>query len=205
MLRDLVALELDAAFGRRNEPEQRAAERRLAAPRLTDESEDLTAVDVERDVVDGLHASGFTPDDPLSEAPADRVVGLEALDGDEDVVLPRQQPRSRLLGDGDLLSLERRVTLCRDLVGRTVQPAKDTPSAVEPVSIGASTGAHLHRTLGHRGWKRHPVGGSIRFGGAPGIECSSIVSSEMVERRSSCVYGCAGSLKTERASPSSTI
>ena len=34
-----------------------------------------------------------------------------------------------------------------------------------------------------------PGGGSIRFGGAPGIEWSSTVSSEIVERSSSRVYG----------------
>ena len=36
--------------------------------------------------------------------------------------------------------------------------------------------------FGQRGWIRQPGGGSIRFGGAPGIECSSVVSSEIVDR-----------------------
>ena len=37
------------------------------------------------------------------------------------------------------------------------------------------------------------------------MECSSVVSSEIVERSSSRVYGCAGSANTSRAAPSSTI
>ena len=64
---------------------------------------------------------------------------------------------------------------------------------------------HTRITSGQRGWKRQPLGGSIRFGGAPGIEWRAVVSSEIVERSSSRVYGCAGSAKSSRAGPSSTI
>jgi hypothetical protein len=55
--RDLLTFEANAALRRRNEPEQRAPKCGLAASRLTHESEDLAAADVEGDVVDGADTS----------------------------------------------------------------------------------------------------------------------------------------------------
>ena len=60
-------------------------------------------------------------------------------------------------------------------------------STRRPSPRACSTGSRLAHTsiaLGQRGWNRQPFGGSIRFGGAPGIEWSSTVSSEIVERSS---------------------
>ena len=85
--RDLVALELDAPLGRRHEPEQGSPERRLPAPRFADEPQHLAPAEVERDVVDCLDVSGLPPDEPLTEAPPERVVRLETTDRDEDLAV----------------------------------------------------------------------------------------------------------------------
>ena len=81
--RDLAPVELDASVCRLHEPEERAAERRLPAPGLADEAEDLALAEVERHVVDRLDVAGLAPHQALSEAPADRVVRLQASDRDE--------------------------------------------------------------------------------------------------------------------------
>lgn len=53
-----LAVERDAAPGRRDEAEQRAGQRRLAAARLADQGDDLAAPDVEVDPVNGTGAVG---------------------------------------------------------------------------------------------------------------------------------------------------
>ena len=50
-----VAVERDRARRRLDEPDDRADQRRLAAPGLADEGDDLAAADVEVDAVDGPH------------------------------------------------------------------------------------------------------------------------------------------------------
>ena len=54
---ELLAAQLDAAAGRAHQPEQRAAERRLARAGLADQAEHLALVEVEGDAVDGLHGA----------------------------------------------------------------------------------------------------------------------------------------------------
>ena len=66
--RDLASLELDAPLGRLDEPEQRSAERGLAAPRLADEPEHLALAKLERDVVHGLHVPRLAADEPLARS-----------------------------------------------------------------------------------------------------------------------------------------
>src|SRR5436853_6109436 len=79
---DLASLELDASSCRAHEPEQRPAERRLAAARLADQAEDLAAPDVERDVVDRLDDPALPPDKPAGAAAANRVVRPHVSDRD---------------------------------------------------------------------------------------------------------------------------
>src|SRR5574337_1242719 len=76
-LRDVVPLEGDFAARRANEPEERPPEGRLAAARLPDEAQDLPLAEIERDVVDRLDVPRLTPEEPLTERAAKRVVGLE--------------------------------------------------------------------------------------------------------------------------------
>ena len=59
-------------------------------------------------------------------------------------------------------------------------------------TVGGHSSAQTFIASGQRGWKRQAGGGCTRSGGAPGIECSSVVESEIVERSSSREYGCAG-------------
>ncbi len=113
---------------RPDEPEQRPAERRLPAARLADEPEHLALAEVERDVVDRL-----APGPPRgrcsrsSEAAPDRVVRLQAADGDERAVGRSRSAAaaaSGFLGNGDLLSLERARAALGDSRRRAVQPAE---------------------------------------------------------------------------------
>ena len=71
-LRDIGAVEDDLARGRFDEPEERAADRRLAAAGLADETEGLAALDAERDVVDRLDVGDLPVQDALSRAGSTR-------------------------------------------------------------------------------------------------------------------------------------
>ena len=71
---------------------------------------------------------------------------------------------------------------------------------------GGSSRSHGSKTYGQRGWNRQPAGGSVRSGGAPGMNCggSSAASRGMLPR-SSCVYGWLGCVRASSALPTSTI
>ena len=76
------AVEDDLAAGRLVQAQERAADRRLAAPRLADEPERLAALDRERDAVDRLHVA----DVAVHHDPApDREPDAEVVDLDERV------------------------------------------------------------------------------------------------------------------------
>ena len=140
----------DTALGRRDEPQKRAAQRRLAASGLADEPEDLAATDVERDVVDRAHASGLATEEPLAKAATEAVVRLQVPDRDEDVVggcigtrfavaelrLPRRPraPRARA-------ALDRRPSRSSGVCNqqKTRRPLVEVLLRREP------RGAHLHR------------------------------------------------------------
>jgi hypothetical protein len=64
--RDVAALEDDLPRGQLVQAHEAAAERRLAAAGLADETERLTRVDLEADAVDGLHARDLAADDPAA-------------------------------------------------------------------------------------------------------------------------------------------
>ncbi len=76
---DVLAVERRRSRGRRDQADERPAEGRLAAAGLADEPEDLAALDLEADVVDGLHVADLAAED----AAVDRVVLDEVLDVDE--------------------------------------------------------------------------------------------------------------------------
>ena len=87
---DLLALELDAAAGRLDQPEQGPAQRRLARARLADEPEDLAVAKVEADPVDGGDRSGLPAAEAVDERAADRVVGVQVADLDQRLGLRRR-------------------------------------------------------------------------------------------------------------------
>ena len=79
---DVDAVEDDLARGRVVEAQQRAPDRGLAAPGLSDEPEGLAALDVDRDAVDRLHVADVAVEhDPA----ADREPDLQVLDVDEGI------------------------------------------------------------------------------------------------------------------------
>ena len=63
---DVDAVELDLARGRLEQPQQRAAEGRLAAAGLADEADRLAAADVEVDAVDRLQLADGALEDALA-------------------------------------------------------------------------------------------------------------------------------------------
>ena len=67
-MRDVPAVELDTSSGRLDKLDQRARERRLAAARLTHESERLPRLNRKVDAVDGVDLA----DGSLQEPGADR-------------------------------------------------------------------------------------------------------------------------------------
>ena len=144
-LRDLAPLELDAAFRRRDEPEDRPAERRLPAARLADEPQDLAAPQVDRDVVHGAYVPGLATEDPRGKAPADRVVRLQAADRDEDVGLSQASSAiaisSRSSGSCPPSGISSSGPWSQ-------QRTRRSPSS--RCSIGSRT-AHTPIALGHRG------------------------------------------------------
>src|SRR5216110_546532 len=77
--RDVLRPEPDLARRRLDQPEDRATRGGLAAARLADEAERLARQDLERHVVDGVHARDLARE----EAAADREVLLEVLDPEQ--------------------------------------------------------------------------------------------------------------------------
>src|SRR5262249_52431275 len=144
---DVLPLEEDLARGRLDQAEDRAADRRLAAARLADETEGLAVADLERDVVDGLHVADGAREDPL----LDREVLLQVGDLDE---------RSGRL---------RRV-------GHQISPRSTRRQATSwPGATGLSVGSvvlHSSTANGQRGWNLQPVGNSRGFGTTPGMVSS---------------------------------
>ena len=187
----------DAPAGRAHEAEQRAAERGLAAARLADEPEHLALA--------GGRTRRRSP--PAPTRPRGRPAGRRSCRGSSSTSC---RSRTETSGSGFVCNARApRARARRSRPAGSPTPARAASTgrggrAPGATSIGCFR-AHTRIASGQRGWKRQPAGGSIRFGGAPGIECSSVVSSEIVERSSSRVYGCAGSAKTSRAGPFSTI
>jgi len=88
-LRDVATLEQDAPGGRLVEPQDRATDGRLATPGLPDEPDRLTALDLQRDVVDGTDVADMAiEDDPA----LDREVDLEVLELDERPAIATHRP-----------------------------------------------------------------------------------------------------------------
>src|SRR5918995_5978605 len=106
---DVLAVEDDAARGRLVEPQDRAPDRRLAASRLTHQSERLAAPDLERHVVDGLNVA----DVAIQEDPAlDRKVDLEVLELDEIPVLTQETTAARMFSHSSAGTGLKHATLC---------------------------------------------------------------------------------------------
>src|SRR5206468_1957291 len=80
----LLTFEANTSRRCRDEAEEGATERRLSAPGLANQPEDLASSNVERHVVDGSDASGLAAEEALPEAPPQAVVRLQVPNRDED-------------------------------------------------------------------------------------------------------------------------
>ena len=114
----------------------------------------------------------------------------------------RPSASSGFVGNGDLLRVERCLSVP---VGPTRPSLSRQPSRRSaPRAAGDRLGGHAPRTPawrpGSAGGSGSPAAGRTRSGGAPGMECSPVVDSEMVERSSSRCTGAAASANTSRAS-----
>src|SRR2546426_997206 len=161
---DVSALEQDLATGRLDQPEDDPARRRLAAPTLADEAENFAASHLEGNPVDRMDPRVL---DPIVE---DRRIGARELAHN----LPAQRldrVRLEMEMDGEGFDLE----------DWTVHHRKSLPKWHAAIwrgrysTMGGSSVMHISFAKGHRGWKRHPLGGSRRLGGRPSIDRSSFV------------------------------
>ncbi len=208
---DVPAVEDDRAGGRLEQLDDRPAERRLAAARLTDDTERLAPLDRQIDAVDGAHRA----DRVLEDAGLDREVLDQALDAEQRVVvahhvgrragsavrspLPSVTPRLERGRPGDDVRLGQ---LLGEVAARSVVGA--SPIGAAPGSPSGTATRPCESA--QRGWNAQPGGGVIRLGGWPGIGCSHSWSTSSRARLfiRPTVYGCRGSLKIVKTSPSST-
>src|SRR6266540_2229873 len=97
---DVLSVEHDPARGRNDEPDDRAAESRLAAPGLADEPHGLAGRDAQIDAVDRMHL----PDGAFHEARVNREVLDERLDPKDLVAGRRALVEDLGLGFADRLT-----------------------------------------------------------------------------------------------------
>ena len=145
-VRHIEPAEPDRALRRSDEVQDHARKRRLAAPGLADDGEDLGpgGGDREADVVDGGEGGAAK-----EAAPG---VGLgDAFDGEE--VLAQSAASAGSLCAAGFTA------------GLAAKHATRWPGA-SVVSSGTSR-RQISIASGQRGWKRQPGGGAERFGGAP--------------------------------------
>ncbi len=175
---DLLAAELDAALRRLDQPEQGPPQRRLARPRFADQPEDLAVAQIEVDPVDGGNRSGLPAPEPIDERAADRVVRLQIADLDQRLrVAVRRIAGSSVESPASIMpppprrSRRARASPCRPPGSRPRGRAASRRRAGRrsAMTSGGCFCMHTDIASGHRGWKRQPGGGSIRFGGAPGM------------------------------------
>ena len=174
--RDVGAVEHDAARGRLDQPQQRAADRRLATARLADEAERLAATDREADVVDRLHVADLAVHDAADDRevlaagarPRRGVVALAAAV--MRVASPALSGRSRTAAVGVVVDPAAHgvVVADRAQLGMAARSASSTSYSIAGVQRGA---------------KRHASGRSIRFGTLPGMSLSSSRSSPSARHR----------------------
>src|SRR5690606_27980603 len=207
---DVDAVEEHGALVGREQAEEQAAERRLAAARLPHQPEDLAGEDVEVDAVDGPYVA-----DDLAEGAAPDGEGLDEAAGRHErrPLLP-VPPGRRGADAGGALGAHRRPTstgtsgtastasLCRK--HRTLWPGSTSTSA-------GSASVHCVRPCStralHRGANRHATGRSTRLGTRPGMTARRSRRWPMTgtEPMRPCVYGCFGSRNSGRVGASSTI
>src|SRR6185312_6217487 len=166
--RDVLAVEVHAAGRRLQHPEQAPAERRLAGARLAHEGENLSALDVEVDVVDGAQHR--------------RTAEESAADAE----VPRERARlDQRRGGGAHAGAPR----CAAYQHEVAWPGS--------LSTGGGTSAQASIRTGQRGANRQPGGGSARSGTPPAATGSAPRAAARVGRaaRSAFVYGCCGAAK----------
>src|SRR5437588_635813 len=78
-MRDVLAVKLDGAFGRLEQPQQKLADSRLAATGFANEAKRLARIDREAHAVDRLHHRGIACEHPTVQ----REVFLQARDFDD--------------------------------------------------------------------------------------------------------------------------
>src|SRR5205085_10797147 len=152
--------------------------------RLADEAQRLPLAELERHVVDRMHARDLVlEDDPL----ADREVELEVVDRDERAVRAHTvtPSTSSPICPGETSRRPR-------LSSSESQQRSRWPAASGTRASSGGTSEHLSNSCGQRARKWQPFGGSISDGGEPGIDGSRLGrgrSTRVIEPSSPHVYG----------------
>ena len=191
-VRDVGALEQDAAAGRLVQPEHRASDGRLSAPRLADEPDGLAALDRERDAVDRLDVADVAVEE---HAALDREPDAEVVQLDE-----RRLPFS-------LTPPRPRRCVRLPLVGRGRVEARGALAGVEPLELREAPPCSGRDGIGSVARTGHESGSLSMLRGAPGIGrsgCRRPRSSRGTLCRSPSVYGWRGEAKSSSAVPVST-
>ena len=167
-VRDVLAAEADAALGGLEQPHERARQRRLAAARLADEPERLALGEVERHVVDGVHAAR-----PRGRSGSRRGSGSAASGARPRAAAPsvlcsaRRSYRHALLGGRPISPGAPRAA--RASARRVSQQRSRCAGASATRASSGGTFVHLPNSCGQRGRKWQPSGRSASDGGSPAI------------------------------------
>src|SRR6267143_1009254 len=188
-VRDVGPLTADPSIGRLDETHGGPTGRRLSASALSDQPQDLSRSQLKGDAVHRVHPWAFQR----------QCRGVAPTRGE----LPEDRPSRHLHRvhadwevDLEFLDLQ-----------EGVRHAKSFPKWQEAkwpgrysVIFGSSV-EQMGCAYGHRGWNRHPVGGSKRLGGTPSIDRSSFVFTEIVLASNPWLYGWMGLRKIPSTAP----
>ena len=191
------AVELDLAGGRLEQPQERAAERRLAAARLADEADRLAAEDVEVDAVDRLELA----DGPLAGTPcapgstsSPRAPSARTSAGSPPA------PTSSRVGSGRRHA-DRLRRVRRRRGGRARRASTPTPAAARAGAAGRTSrqlGRTRSRSAARSGSRAATRAGSGRRRGSPSAASSSASRAAGSSRAAPRCTGAAGSRRCPR-------
>src|SRR4051812_17424809 len=145
-LRDVLAVQLDGATGRLDQPQHRSRDSRLAAAGFADKAKRLAGLKRKADAVDGMHRANTT----AQNAAAHRVVLDE---------VGHLKQRSRVRHSGTAVSA------ARQHAAKWLSPNS---------SSGGYSPRQRSIAKGQRGAKAHPAGRLVKEGTMPGISVSRV-------------------------------
>src|SRR5690606_946598 len=172
-LDDVDAVELDLTGGRLDQPQDAAADGRLARAGLADQTHDLTLLNGEADVLDGLDVGHHARED----AAPDGEVLAQVVDFEQCVLIGRGVTQRAVGVTHALIS---------DFRSSSSQRTQRTWCPPPVSSSGGIAALHFSCTKRQRGWKAQPSGRLSGLGTLPGMAwrrswCSAARSTRGIE------------------------